>query len=423
MLFIAASSLGLSLAAQTASAQDNGAVHLGVQTCGASTCHGAIQPWQNSVVLQNEYTVWSTHDAHSGAYKALLSDRAKRMAARLGIDAAHESGTCLQCHTDNVAEDRRGSNFDITAGVGCESCHGGAENWLGTHVSGLSDRPTLVSLGMYPTDNPVKRAELCLGCHQANPDRIVSHRLMSAGHPRLSFELDTFSVNQPAHVRIDDDYRQRKPVTDGANLWAIGQAIAAQKQLLALAKSMRGRNHLFPELTFFECGSCHHSYTNAKWGPQPGVGLGPGEPQLYDANLVMLRAIANSRDEKLAATLRNQTRALHRATRQGATAVARAAETLAGTVDGMTQSLVQMPLRKDDLRATLATLVSREHAADYVDYSAAEQATMAAAAILESLGRSAPQQLDPLYAATESPTRYSSSGFRSALAKLRDYLK
>ncbi len=374
------------------------------------------------MVLQNEFVVWSTHDAHSGAYDALLSDRAKRMAARLGIGAAHESGTCLACHADNVSEDRRGRNFDITDGVGCESCHGGAENWLGTHVSGLSDRPTLVSEGMYPTDDPVKRAELCLGCHQANPDRMVSHRLMSAGHPRLSFELDTFSVNQPAHVRIDDDYRQRKPVTDGANLWAIGQAVAAEKQLRALAKSMRGRNHLFPELTFFECGSCHHSYTNAKWSPQPGVGLGPGEPQLYDANLVMLRAIADGRDDKLAATLRNQTRALHRATRQGSGAVARAAETLADTVSGVKRGLVDKPLREADLRATLATLVSRDHAADYVDFSAAEQATMAAAAIIATLGQSAPPALDSLYDATSSPTRYNSSGFRSALAKLRDYL-
>lgn len=404
-------------------AQDNGAIHLGVQTCAASTCHGAVQPWQNSVVLQNEYVVWSTHDAHSGAYKALLSDHAKNMAARLGIGAAEESALCLGCHADNVAENRRGKNFNISDGVGCEACHGGAENWLGTHVSGISSRPELVEIGMYPTENPVARAELCLGCHQPNADKLVSHRLMAVGHPRLSFELDTFSVNQPAHARIDDDYRQRKPVTDGANMWAIGQGVAARDQLLGLAKSMRGRSHLFPELTFFECGSCHHSYENAKWRPQPGVGLGPGEPQLYDANLVMLRAIAEAREPELAATLRNQTRALHQATRQGGGAVASAAEKLAATADRMTRSLVDTPLREADLRAALKALTAGSMAADYNDFGAAEQATMAVASLMATLGDSNTSVLDPLYDATQSPVRYNSRGFANALAQLRNYLQ
>ena len=249
---------GASLA--TAQAQDTEVIHLGVQTCAASTCHGAVQPWQNSVVLQNEFITWSTHDAHSTAYQALLSDRGKRLAARLGLGPAEETALCLDCHTDNVSPEKRGKNFDIADGVGCESCHGGAENWLGIHVSGVSSRPDLVAAGMYPTEDPVARAELCIGCHQPNPDRMVSHRLLSAGHPRLAFELDTFTVNQPAHVRIDEDYRQRKPAHDNAKLWAIGQAVAARTQLRALADTMSRKAGLFPELAFFECGSCHHPF-------------------------------------------------------------------------------------------------------------------------------------------------------------------
>jgi len=405
-------------------AQENEAIHLGVQTCAASTCHGAAQPWQNSIVSQNEFIVWNNHDAHSKAYQALLSDRGKRIAAKLGIGPAHESKTCLACHTDNVPAELRGKNFDITEGVGCESCHGGAENWLGTHVSGVSSRDILVAAGMYPTEDPVARAELCVSCHQANPDKLVTHRLLSAGHPRLAFELDTFSVNQPAHVRIDDDYRQRKPAHDGANLWAVGQAVAARQQLRALAKSMQSKANLFPEFTFFECGSCHHSYDNAQWQAQPGVGLGPGEPQLYDANLVMLRAIAAAVTPNTAAKLKTQTRVLHRATRQGAGAVARAASTLADTVDGLTAQLTQTPLDQTALQATLATLTSRQHAAEYADFGAAEQTTMAIAAIMDTLGQTpADGSLDRLYTATKSPARFSSRGFTNALAQLRESLK
>lgn len=405
-------------------AQDAAAIHLGVQTCAASTCHGAVQPWQNSTVLQNEFITWSTHDAHSTAYQALLSERGKRIAARLGIGPAEEAGLCLDCHTDNVSADKRGNNFDITEGVGCEACHGGAENWLGIHVSGLSSRPELVAAGMYPTEDPVARAELCIGCHQPNPDRLVSHRLLSAGHPRLVFELDTFTVNQPAHARIDEDYRQRKPAHDKAKLWAIGQAVAAQKQLRALAGSMSGKAGLFPELAFFECGSCHHSFDNAQWQPQPGVGLGPGEPQLHDANLVMLRAIAVALDPNMAERLKDETRALHRATRQGAEAVAGAANTLADTVTAFGKQLEAAPLNPDVLRATLGTLASRQHAADYVDFGAAEQATMAIASIFETLNETPdPAVLDRLYDTTQSPARFNSRGFASALDQLRESLK
>lgn len=405
-------------------AQDATAIHLGVQTCAASTCHGAAQPWQNSTVLQNEFITWSTHDAHSTAYQALLSERGKRIAAQLGIGPAEKAGLCLDCHTNNVPAEKRGRNFDITEGVGCESCHGGAENWLGIHVSGLSSRPELVAAGMYPTEDPVARAELCIGCHQPNTDRLVSHRLLSAGHPRLAFELDTFTVNQPAHARIDEDYRQRKPAHDNAKLWAIGQAVAAQKQLRALAQSMSRKAGLFPELAFFECGSCHHSFDNAQWQPQPGVGLGPGEPQLQDANLVMLRAIAAALDPATAERLKDETRALHRATRQGASAVVGAANKLADTVAAFGNQLEASPLNPDVLRATLETLASRQHAADYADFGAAEQATMAIASIFESLGETPdPAVLDRLYETTQSPARFNSRGFTNALDQLRESLK
>lgn len=407
-----------------AHAQNNDAIHLGVQTCAASTCHGAVQPWQNSTVLQNEFVIWSTHDAHSKAYKALLSKKGKSIAAKLGLGPAENSATCLACHTDNVPAEKQGKNFNIADGVGCESCHGGAENWLGTHVSGVSSRPELVAAGMYPTEDPIARAELCIGCHQPNPDRLVSHRLLAAGHPRLVFELDTFTVNQPAHARIDDDYRQRKPAHDSAKLWAVGQAVAARQQLHALAKAMSQKAHLFPELAFFECGSCHHPFDSAQWRAQPGVGLGPGEPQLYDANLVMLRAIADATDPNIAQRLNSGTRALHRATRQGAGAVARAANALADTADKFATQLNEASLDHKALRATLNTLASRQHAAEYVDFGAAEQTTMAVAAILETLNEQPDRAvLDRLYDATQSPSRFNSRGFMNALTQLRESLK
>src|SRR5690606_27638381 len=109
----------------------------------------------------------------------------------------------LGCHATFVPAEKRGKRFALSDGVGCESCHGPASRWLGQHVTGEASRAENIAVGMYPTEEPAARAELCLTCHLGTADRFASHRLMGAGHPRLSFELDTFTRIQPAHFRID----------------------------------------------------------------------------------------------------------------------------------------------------------------------------------------------------------------------------
>jgi hypothetical protein len=61
---------------------------------------------------------------------------------------------------------------------------------------------------MYPTEQPEVRAKLCLSCHFGTEDKFATHRIMGAGHPRISFELDTFTEIQPAHFRVDEDYKE-----------------------------------------------------------------------------------------------------------------------------------------------------------------------------------------------------------------------
>ena len=139
--------------------------HLGVVTCAGSTCHGAVQPLQKSPVLQNEYVTWSRQDSHANAYNVLLNEESQRIARNLGLQAAHEADLCLDCHADNVPGGRRGNRFQIADGVGCEACHGGSEQWLGPHTSGKNTHQDNLAQGLYPTENPIDRAKLCLSCH------------------------------------------------------------------------------------------------------------------------------------------------------------------------------------------------------------------------------------------------------------------
>tara|TARA_Y100000766_G_scaffold259820_1_gene249131 strand:+ start:563 stop:1858 length:1296 start_codon:yes stop_codon:yes gene_type:complete len=396
---------------------DEKSLHLGVKTCSATTCHGAVEPWQNSVVAQNEYLIWSKHGSHSKAYKTLKGKHARVIGQRLGIGSPEKSKTCLVCHTDYVPEKLQGENYSKADGVGCEACHGGAEFWIGEHVSGLSSRAKLVSFGMNPTEDPVKRAELCLSCHQSNSQKKVTHQMMGAGHPRLSFELDTYTINQPSHARIDFDYRQRKSVTDSAQLWAIGQAISSREQMKYLSKAMRDKTRLFPELTLFECGSCHHSFERKRWRLQPGVGLGPGEPLLYDASLLMLRITVNALELKYNLRLKEQIRTLHRSTRTGSKSVANAADDLVETIRLIIKEISIKPLKRGSLNKVLKMITSDEFILEYADYSSAEQATMAVASLLESLNSPKVQNLNKLYQTVESISDFRPQLFAKTIAQ------
>jgi hypothetical protein len=197
--------------------QHGAAVHLGVASCASATCHGAATPAPGGVVGHDEYTTWQTRDKHANAYNLLLTDQSRRIASRLGLKDAHTAKICVDCHADNVPAERRGPQFQLTDGVGCEACHGGAQKWIQLHT--LNDNQTShdrnVAAGLYPTDDPMARAELCLSCHFGDQTKFVTHRIMGAGHPRLSFELDTFTAIEPAHFVVDDDYHERKTVAEG----------------------------------------------------------------------------------------------------------------------------------------------------------------------------------------------------------------
>jgi hypothetical protein len=101
---------------------------------------------------------------------------------------------------------------------------------------------------MTALDDPVARAGVCLDCHlgSGKPGQFVTHAMMAAGHPRLSFELDLFSSLQQ-HWDEDADYATRKPRADPVRLWAVGQAEAVRRSLDLFRKEAL-RNGIFRNL-------------------------------------------------------------------------------------------------------------------------------------------------------------------------------
>jgi hypothetical protein len=416
--------LGLSGTASAQTPQYGQDLHIGVTSCAGSTCHGATSPWENSTVLQNEYVTWTQKDRHSKAYSVLLNDASKRIAANLGLPNAHQADLCLDCHADNAPKDKRGRFFQISDGVACEACHGGAQRWLGVHISGAANHQDNLNAGMYPTEDPVKRAELCLSCHFGDDKKFVTHRIMGAGHPRMSFELDTFTAIQPAHFVVDNDYRKRKAVANGVRTWAIGQAIALKRRVDAAADPKRGWDGLFPELVLFDCQACHHPLTAPTWQARPSTGLPSGVVRFDDSNALMLGIIADHVDSALGAALKQQIKDLHGSTLQGLDAYKAAANALKKTADALVAKFSTHAFGKDDIAALMKGVLLQAASAEFSDYAGAEQATMALSAIssaarsagMTDLAKSIDESLGKAYAALEKYDGWDYAGFQAAIA-------
>ena len=407
---------------------------LGTVTCASSLCHGSVKLWKDSAVLQNEYLTWSRTDKHARAYNVLLNERSKRIAKNLGLkQPAHEAKICLDCHAHVIPEERRGERFTITDGITCEGCHGPAQKWVKTHVesdnAGAALHARNIEQGLYPTSDPVARAKLCMSCHYGNKDKLVTHRIMGAGHPRMSFELDTFTEIAPKHFVVDKDYSERKKVWDGAKTWAIGQALAVSETMTILADPKRGRDGVFPELVLFDCHACHHPMAENRWSPKTAFGpsISPGLVRLNDSSMLMLRAITRALDPKLGDRVTAQTQKLHRAIAgEGdafveAAALKKLAEETVPVISGATFS-------NRTMTAVLSRLIEDGIEGTYSDYSAAEQATLAISSIGAFLAKqgalAAPQKfnasLKKLTLSLAKDEQYKPREFEALLKELRN---
>ncbi len=372
-------------AATPALAQAQGDVtHLGVQSCAGNNCHGAVRPLPNSHVPQDEYLIWSQKDKHAQAYVALTTDRSKRIAKNLGLADAEHAPLCLECHADNVSPEHQGPQFRLADGVGCETCHGGAESWLGIHLSGAGHQANIAA-GMYPTDQPQARGARCLECHLGNDKRFVTHEMMGAGHPPMPFELDTYTAIEPAHFVVNDSYIQRKGKPNDMQIWAIGQAMDVKMRMDLILDPSHAPQGFNLELSLFDCQSCHHSMSELQWRARSTTGLPPGRIKLYDATAVMLVVAAQRVAPDQAKKLADHLLALHAALGKDWNAVKQEASAVRDAANALMPALASHDFNKDDAAALAHAVVASAADGGDLDYSGAQQQVMALESIVAAL--------------------------------------
>lgn len=426
--------------ATAAAAQSSSRTHVGVASCGGTTCHGR-QEADGEIVRQDEILQWqdpaSPSGAHSRAYTVLTNARSQNIANELGIGNAASAPMCLGCHATPAPAGARGPRFQLSDGVGCEACHGaaggGTDGYLASHYAVGNTHSANVSRGLYPLDNPRARATRCLDCHfgSTNPGQFVNHRIMAAGHPRIVFELDLFSTLQQHHDE-DDDYSRRKGRTNHVQMWAIGQATALDRSLTLFRNQRLGTEGLFPEFYFFDCHTCHRRiYDNPNARPtgvsNPGRPIPNGFPSYQDENMIMLSAAARVIAPGLAQRFDSDSRNFHAALTRGRSAGVEAAGRLQASARALANAFSGASFGREQSFAIVDAVSSGAISPRYTDYEGSVQAVMATDTLLNALVSQGAvsegsvsgirNDINAAYAAVREPNAYRPAEFRAALGR------
>jgi hypothetical protein len=368
-------------------------MHMGAASCASSVCHGKVapQPGPNQVPL-DEYRTWFNDDRHRQAYIALESTLGRQIAQRLGLPNAAQP-LCLGCHADDVPKPLQGPKFQIRDGVTCEMCHGASERWIQAHAEKGATHASNLAQGLYPGEQPLKRAELCLSCHLGARDRFATHTIMAAGHPRLYFELETFTADQPPHFKVTPYYESRKGKIPVANLWLAGQLESAERYLTLLQSPTFRPGGITPELALYDCNACHRIKEKMRWSQaRAGAGVKPGSLRLQRQSFVTLQAFLEALGPPDAASqLGAATDALIRAGGDDPASVASAAQKLLDQLHGL-EPLSKREFSREQIEK-LRKLLLRYAAEDKAsDYGTAEQIVMGVQTLTFALVDSAHQK-------------------------------
>jgi cytochrome c2 len=186
-----------------------------------------------------EHGVWegSAHfKAFRGAHKA---EGAKEIAAASGGGKSmRRNQVCVACHYTEVGGKPK-------AGPSCESCHGGASEWLSIHNDKAMPKEQRLAAakdaGMIHSSMLFEIAQNCNGCHtMQNVDPSMAGKLIDAGHPiNGDYELVKYSQGQVRHRFYPPDVtvNQEMSKSELANMFLTGHAVGLVYATNGIAKS------------------------------------------------------------------------------------------------------------------------------------------------------------------------------------------
>ncbi len=401
--------------------------YVGPGSCSAVACHGGIAPRMTTKVLQNEYSTWVTQDRHARAYTVLTGSLSRQMTAILKMSPAETSQRCLVCHALSVEPAEREREFDVAEGVSCESCHGPASRWLGPHIDPRARHADMVQLGLVDNQNLAERSKHCLSCHLGAKGLDVDHEMIAAGHPDLTFELDSFTAVEPPHW-IE---KSADPLF-GMRAWGVGQAVQLRESMLRVAR--RAESGPWPEFSEMDCMTCHHALTGPEsWRQKEGYGdHPPGDAPYNLARYVVFRHFAEEIDpaanRELATATENVARLITTMS-PDRSAVEAAAKRAAGLADKLVGEVQAAQYDRARTSRLLLSIASDADAIAMQGERSAEQATMSVDSLYIATakdGGTRPETrsaIDRLFQQVKNPSAYNGPMFAAQMKQVAATLR
>ncbi len=249
-------------------ADPKGIHYLGVGACGGNGCHSEdikIAPKPTDKPGHDESTIWEKQDGHARAYDdkikkkkgiTLKNKDAAKIAKGYGIADPTKEAKCLSCHAltgfsngeskvrialdfakDVLPAEVTKGSFKPENGVSCDACHGPSEKYLTPHQTvgwtaksrEMGGAKLYDEWGLYNTKDLNMRANLCVSCHLK-----IDPKMVKAGHPEPTFELDSMSHGKWMHWRPNGGYF-------GVKAWSMGQIVCVREAALQLAERVKDK--------------------------------------------------------------------------------------------------------------------------------------------------------------------------------------
>ena len=170
----------------------------------------------------------------------------------------------------------------------------------------------------------------------------------------------------------------------------------ASQQFLRLASNrVSMEDSLFPEFTFYECHTCHHSVDTLRWQSRKTNPLDPGRARINDSSLLISIALLKVVDSESAILISDLVSKLHKNSLNNK-------DELNSTMNKIDQELSlalgrinDFEFSPDQVAKILREISSAGMGGEYSDFSSAEQAVMAVSILVNDLHRSGNTDLLP----------------------------
>lgn len=192
--------------------------------------HKVVGPQNCATCHQADTAVWQgTH--HAKAFELLHRiPKAKEFGDKMGVTKIKSQGECLSCH---YTAQTTGSMTKAIAGVSCESCHGGAKDWISIHHQ-KPMQAQAEAAGWIRPGNLYALYSTCYECHTAPNEKLINEAKHPAGS---SFELVSWSQGEIRHAFYDGKTNAESSPAKKRTLFVLGKALELEYSLRGVSQA------------------------------------------------------------------------------------------------------------------------------------------------------------------------------------------